>query len=252
MNYPGRIVKIAEKDGAVVQAIAEKLKARGIVVNSMPGVFDAGFASAVRLFQSLNRDVTGKPLVVDGEVGPMTWGSLFGAASVPIVEAAGSGLALKALAVAQREIGNLEEPLGSNAGPHVEKYLDSTGLPGGYFWCMAFVHWCFKDAAVQLGVPNRFPKTAGVLDAWNKSSTMRVTKAAALANLSLVGPGSVFILDYGTGYGHTGFVVHNDSGSLVTVEGNTDPAGSGNGIGVFELNRRNVANSRMKGFINVP
>lgn len=252
MNYPGRIVKVAEKDGAVVQAIAERLKARGIAVNSMPGVFDAGFASAVRLFQSLNLDLTGKPLIVDGEVGPMTWGSLFSAASVPVVEAAGSGLALEALAVATGEIGKLEMPLGSNAGPHVEKYLASTGLPGGYFWCMAFVHWCFKDAAELLGVPNRFPKTAGVLDAWNKSSTMRVTKAAALANLSLVGPGSVFILDYGTGYGHTGFVVRNDSGSLVTVEGNTDPAGSGNGIGVFELNRRNIANSRMKGFINVP
>jgi hypothetical protein len=252
MSYPGRIVKVAEKDGAVVRAIADRLIARGIAISSVPGVFDAGFASAVRLFQTLNLDLTGKPLVVDGEVGPMTWGALFGPASVPVAATAGSALARKALAIAEGEKGNLEIPLGSNAGIHVEKYLASTDLPGGYFWCMAFVHWCFKAAADQLGVPNSFPKTAGVLDAWNKSSSMRVRKTAALADLSLVGPGSVFILDYGTGYGHTGFVVSNLGGSLVTVEGNTDPAGSGNGIGVFELNKRNVANSLMKGFINVP
>lgn len=252
MNYPGHIIKIGEKDAGIVRAIAARLKAHGIAVYSMPSVFDAGFASAVKLFQSLNHDVAGNPLTADGEVGPMTWSSLFGATTMPMSETVSSDLALKALAIARGEIGKMEVPLGSNRGPDVEKYLASAGLPGGYFWCMAFVHWCFMTSAQKLDVSNPFPKTAGVNDAWTKSTTMRVTKAAALANLSLIGPGSVFILDYGTGYGHTGFVVSNTGGSLVTIEGNTNPAGSGNGIGVFELTRRNVANPRMKGFINVP
>ena len=35
-----------------------------------------------------------------------------------------------------------EVPLGSNAGPRVEKYLKSVCLPAGNPWCAAFVNWC--------------------------------------------------------------------------------------------------------------
>jgi hypothetical protein len=252
MKFPNRIIKIGEKDTAIVIAIAGALASRGIAVTSLPGVFDSALASAVKLFQSLNRDIHGHVLAIDGEVGPMTWGALFGAASLMTAGTAASPLALEALRVAQGEIGKMEIPIGSNRGPDVEKYLKSTGLPGGHFWCMAFVFWCFKTAAGNLGVANPFPKTAGVLDAWNKSQGMRITKAAAVANLSRVGPGAVFIMDFGNGSGHTGFVESNSAGDLTTVEGNTDPGGSNNGIGVFRLNRRKVSTNLMKGFILVP
>lgn len=249
MNFPGRVIKVGEKDDTIVLAIGNQLTKRGIALPPMPGIYDSAFASAVRLFQSLNVDVSGKPLHVDGEVGPMTWGSLFGAASVASSVGSTSSLAAKALAVAVGEIGKMEMPIGSNGGADVDKYLDSTGLGTGYFWCMAFVHWCFMEAANQLGTANPFPKTAGVLDAWNKSSGKRISKSTALGNLSLVKPGAVFILDYGTGLGHTGFVSENVGGALTTVEGNTNPSGGSNGIGVFQLKKRNVSNSMMKGFI---
>jgi hypothetical protein len=252
MTYPGRIIKMGEANAAIVTAIAQRLGARGIAVTSPPGVFDGALRSSVRLFQSLNRDVAGKPLAVDGEVGPMTWGALFGAASVAAQPAGSGQLALRALAVAVEEIGTMEQPVGSNSGPRVNQYLASTGTPSGNFWCMAFVHFCFRTAAQAMGVANPFPRTAGVLAAWNAAPSMRITKAAALANLSRVGPGAVFILDYGNGHGHTGIVESNTGGALVTIEGNTNPAGSGNGIGVFRLSRRNVANGLMKGFILVP
>lgn len=251
MDFPGRIIRIGEKDKAVVRAIAKRLKKRGVAVSSPEGVFDAAFRSAVRLYQSQHFDVERRPLTVDGEVGPMTWGALFGVGSLPAA-GAGGGLALAALAKAVSQIGVMEDPVGSNMGREVEEYLKSTGLPGGHFWCMAFVHWCFQEAAKERGVPNPFPRTAGVLRAWNDSAGMRISKATALANPARVTPGAVFIIDFGTGMGHTGFVRANNGGVLTTVEGNTNPTGSSNGIGVFELKRRNIANGQMKGFILVP
>jgi NAD(P)-dependent dehydrogenase (short-subunit alcohol dehydrogenase family) len=38
--------------------------------------------------------------------------------------------------------------------------------------------------------------------------------------------------------------------ALKTVEGNTNPTGSSNGLGVFELNRRKVMDPTLKGFLD--
>jgi hypothetical protein len=249
MQYPNRVVKIGERDAVIVKAVADALAARGVSVHSPPGAFDASLASSVQLFQSLHRDLHGKPLVIDGKIGPLTWGALFGAGTLAAPPAASGALAARALEIAIGEIGTMEDPVGSNSGTRVEAYLRSTGLPGGHFWCMAFVHWCFAEAARTLGVPNRFPRTPGVLDAWNKSAGSRIDKATALTDLSWVGPGAVFIMDYGNSLGHTGIVRHNDGGLLTTIEGNADPEGGRNGIGVFELRRRSISAVKMKGFI---
>jgi hypothetical protein len=200
-------------------------------------------------FQAQHVDTLGRPLKIDGEIGPISWGSLFSVSES--ISPAGT-LAQGALAKAISQIGVREVPIGSNRGPDVEKYLASTDLNGGFFWCMAFVHWCFMKAADDLGVANKFPKTAGVLKAWNDSSAFRITKSKAVANPDLIVPGSVFILDYGNGMGHTGIVKSSVNGALRTIEGNTNTDGSSNGIGVFELNHRSVMNARLKGFIIVP
>lgn len=246
--YPGRIIKINETDGAIVRTIAAGLQARGYASSSPDGVYDQAFKSLVRLYQSQHSDNLGRPLGVDGKVGSLTWGSLFGATPV---DAAGTGEAAAALAVAITQIGEMESPVGSNRGPMVDLYQREAGIPPGNFWCMAFVYWCFHKAG---NGTTEFPKTAGCLDAWNKVKAKYpnriLTRAAALANPSLVKPGMVFILDHGGGLGHTGFVSKSVSGALTTVEGNTNPTGSANGIGVFELNRRKIINTSLKGFLD--
>lgn len=83
---------------------------------------------------------------------------------------------------------------------------------------MAFVYWCFKKTADDQGVNNPFPRTGGVLDAWNRAGAFRITKRRAIERPSLVVPGSVFILDYGNNHGHTGFVKASVGGALRTVE----------------------------------
>jgi hypothetical protein len=255
MDYPGHVIKMGETDSALVDAVAKGLKKLGYPPPQgdfalQPGKFDAPFKSLVKLFQSQHVDALGRPLKADGEIGPITWGAIFNVREVGSPTPTGKKLRDKALAVALTQDGVREKPLGSNKGKEVEAYLKSTGLGGGYFWCMAFVYWCFREAAA--GGDNRFPKTASCIDAWNKAKDFRITKAQAKQKPSLVVPGSVFILDYGGGAGHTGFVLSSANGALRTIEGNTNNDGSNNGIGVFQLNRRNIMDSNLKGFIIVP
>lgn len=245
--YPGRVIRKGEADQAIVALIVNQLAARGY--RGAAAGYDSQLAALVKLFQAQNVDAAGRPLLVDGEVGPMTWGALFGASPVASVPTGEGG---RAMAVAISQLGVMEEPLGSNKGPEVDEYLKSTGVPPGNYWCMAFVYWCFREAAN--GGATAFPKTAGCLDAWNKVKAkvpQRLLHARdARANPDLVRPGLVFILDYGNGYGHTGFVKQSIGGALRTVEGNTDGTGSGNGLGVFELNRRKTVDQALKGFID--
>lgn len=251
MKYPGRIIKLNERDSAIVRAIADRLRERGYDVASSTGVFDRTMKSVVKLFQTQNRDLDNRPLSVDGEIGPMSWSALFG---TPVAGSTGPGseVAERALQVALGEVDTMEVPPGSNRGPRVDQYLQSTGTALGSFWCMAFVHFCFMTASRELGVPNRFPRTAGCIDAWNRASGFRITQRKALEQPGLVVPGSVFILDYGNGKGHTGIVRASDGGALTTIEGNSNPDGGRNGIGVFQLRRRNIANGGLRGFIIVP
>ena len=249
MDYPGHVVRIGETDSVVVKSIAARLTALGYATTSPAGLFDAGFKQIVKVFQAQHVDSQGMPLLADGEIGPLTWGSLFG--STP-VQTEGHLLAQRALQFAVSQIGVREEPVGSNQGPMVNEYLKSTGTPPGSFWCMAFVHWCFMKAATELGVPNSFPRTAGCLDAWSRAQAFRITASQAKANPALVVPGSVFIFDFGGSLGHTGIVEAATGGTLQTIEGNSNTDGSSNGIGVFRLNSRSVMSKSLKGFLLVP
>lgn len=252
MAYPGRLIKIGDTDRPVLAAISAALSARGYSAPAAPAVFNRSLASAVKLFQSQNVDSEGRPLQIDGKVGPLTWDALFGAPAT-VMPAGGGGIAVAALNEAIGEIGVKEVPPGSNGGPRVDQYLASVGLGTGYFWCMAFVYHCYRDASTNTGLANPFPKTAGCLAAWNKVKASRpanlVTRAQAVANPALVKPGMVFIHDYGGGRGHTGFVEALSGAALRTVEGNADPLGGRNGLEVLRVNRRSVMDRSLKGFI---
>lgn len=149
----------------------------------------------------------------------------------------------KALQIALSYEGKEEVPRNSNAGPFVEACLKLVGLGKGFSWCQAFVYRCFNEAGT-----NPVPKTAGVLDCWHKANPVQkyIKQIATAANIT---PGSQFIYDHGKGMGHTGIVVemHAD-GSFTTIEGNTDPAGSSNGYGVFKRTRH-TSDKELVGFI---
>ena len=196
-------------------------------------------------------DARGQPLTADGRVGPMTWAALFGAATVPPVTDPATPLAAAVLAVAGKEVGVMEDPLGSNAGPRVNQYLESVGDQGGLPWCAAFVYWCFQEAAAQLQIPNPATRTAGAIDVWDeagKRGIRRVSAADAAECHGLVQPGMVFVIATGGGHGHVGLVEKIDGVVLTTIEGNTNNGGSREGIGVFRRTSRRIA-SINRGFV---
>jgi hypothetical protein len=132
----------------------------------------------------------------------------------------------------------MEQPPGSNRGPEVNKYLDSVGKEPGLFWCAAYVYFCFNEAASKLGRANPVVKTAGCLDHWNRTKAKKILSADAVNKPSLVKPGAIFIINNGGGHGHTGLIEKVDGGFIHTIEGNSKPSGSSNGIGVFQLQRK--------------
>ena len=153
-----------------------------------------------------------------------------------------SSLNSLSLKIAQSQNGVQEVPRNSNAGPAVESYLKSVGLGKGYAWCMAFVYWSVKEAAKKLNTTSPLVKTAGVLRQWNEvSPKLKVTKNPKA--------GDIFIMDYGKGLGHTGFVVEvRADGSLRTIEGNTNDEGSREGYEVCYRTRRQ---NQIKGYIRI-
>lgn len=153
-------------------------------------------------------------------------------------------LAERALQIALKNEGVSEKPKGSNGGPEVNIYLRSVGLGSGFAWCMAFVYWCVKNAAEELQVPHPLVKTGGVMLQWNN------TKCRKLTNRDKgIKPGDIFIMEFGHGTGHTGFVEKVVGGLVYTIEGNTNDDGSREG---YEVARRQRALSSFKGFIQLP
>lgn len=76
---------------------------------------------------------------------------------------------------------------------------------------------------------------------WNGApakGAKRISASDAKNNPALLKPGMVFIMDFGGGKGHTGFIVAVRGGLVDTVEGNTDASKTREGGGVYKLTRK--------------
>src|SRR5262245_46829626 len=87
--FPGRVIREGRDNStAPVLAIQRRLNELGCGPVDENGKYDGQTPIAVKLFQSRFTDADGLPLEIDGMVGPLTWGALFGAQSVPITHEA--------------------------------------------------------------------------------------------------------------------------------------------------------------------
>lgn len=129
---------------------------------------------------------------------------------------------------ASSQINVQEYPRHDNKGLGIKKYLNSVGLNEGYAWCMAFIYWCVDEVAKEHRVPNPLKKTGGVLNQWNSKANLRVLNPQ---------PGDIFIMDYGRGLGHAGFVTAVKDGMIETIEGNTNDEASRDGYIVARKTR---------------
>jgi hypothetical protein len=224
MEYPGRVLRQGDM-GPAVEAVQRRLGVQPTAI------FGPTTREAIRQFQATHRDAHGRLLAVDGGVGPFTWAALFAESRTGQDAEPATPLGGLALQVALSQVGVREQPPGSNRGPAVDQYNRAAGCPVGSYWCMAFVWWCHRDAAARLGVPNPLPRTGrcSTLYRWAKREGHMARHPR---------PGDIFLVRGGrTGHCHTGLVVAVPGERVQTVEGNTDPGGSANGIGVFQRSR---------------
>lgn len=127
----------------------------------------------------------------------------------------------KLVALALAEVG-VRESSGNNDGTAVEAYLSAVKLKKGQPWFAAFVSWIFDRA----GYPA--PRTG-----WSPAMfNSRVNTREAL-------PGNVFGIWFQSlgRIAHVGMVEKLEGDWLLTIEGNTNIAGSREGDGVYRKRR---------------
>ena len=210
--------------GTRVRELTRLLVSRGFLAAEKTH-FDTPVKRAVEGFQARHIGPNGRPLVVDGVVGPLTWwalrhpsntGLLNPPDAAPSIPRGGSSVGRAALriALAEMEAGSREIG-GNNRGQFVAKYLNGIIDPPAN-WCAAFVSWCF-DQTPQ-GIP--FEYSLGARDI---RTQFRRRGWAFDARDETPQPGDIVAWWRGqpdSWMGHIGFVLRVQDGILYTVEGN--------------------------------
>ena len=137
------------------------------------------------------------------------------------------------LATCRAQIGVREK--GFNAGIQVEKYLRYAGLAAGQPWCAAFVCWALGEA----GIANPRSGWSPALFPASKIIWQRGGQAAQSAGKVQPGPADVFGIYFPEKgrIAHVGFIESRQGDWLLTIEGNTNEAGSREGDGVYRKRR---------------
>lgn len=144
------------------------------------------------------------------------------------------------ISTARAEIG-VEEVAGTNSGKRVNEYKGTTWLPASesWPWCAAFVCWVVLQAMTFNKVKEtpgfKRPRTAGAWDFENWSRKQDGTTNTKKPHDGDIKAGDIVIFTFS----HIGIAIEDaKDGSVVTVEGNTDQAGSREGGGVFRKTRK--------------
>lgn len=129
----------------------------------------------------------------------------------------------------------------SNSGPWVRAYMDGhDGSP--WFWCMGFVQTIIDQASSSLGknfkalMPLTYSCDTVGTTALQKGLLTRYQKVRQ--NPSTIKPGDIFLIQKSLNdWVHTGIIIDVKGDVIETIEGNTNQAGSRNGIAVMKRNR---------------
>jgi hypothetical protein len=143
----------------------------------------------------------------------------------PVAGASGTGASIVAAAAA--EVGQAEQPPGSNESPRIAQYRSATaGAPGPGPWCAYFASWACNQAGVPVGNNGEGFGSVDALYAWAQSAG----RAEPASGGYTPRPGDLIVWDE-----HIGIVENVlPNGTIQTIEGNssdrvsrrTHPAGS--------------------------
>jgi hypothetical protein len=126
--------------------------------------------------------------------------------------ATGGGAGATMVAAAQAEVGQAEQPPGSNDSPRIGEYRSATAGSGVGPWCAYFTSWLAKGAGVPLGEQGQgFGAVAAVWD-WAQRTGKTVPAGQPPQ------PGDLIVWDGR----HIGIVESVDPGGQIhTIEGNS-------------------------------
>lgn len=122
----------------------------------------------------------------------------------------------------------VREATGKNDGKQVESYLKSVKSVKGNPWCAAFVAWCFDQCGVKT-----------VRSAWSPSwfPSNRVIWKQGVGTVPHAGNVFGIWFNNRNRIAHVGFIDEWHGKYAITVEGNTNDAGSREGDGVYRKRR---------------
>lgn len=140
--------------------------------------------------------------------------------------------------IANKYIGITEQPVGSNRGPLIDRWNSNAHAPLGSFWCASFVSAIAMEWEDKSGYDWPLCISADC-DVW-------LANAKKHQCLSTKGkPGDIVLLVSGNDAYHIGIITgYSETGSLISVEGNSNNDGSRNGYMVAK--RNNVYAGRNK------
>jgi hypothetical protein len=124
----------------------------------------------------------------------------------------GTNAGRAALASAEAEVGQAEQPPGSNDSPRIAQYRQATAGSGVGPWCAYFVSWAARQAGTPLGDQGQGFGRVDDVWAWAERSGRATPAANAQPQ-----PGDLIVWDE-----HIGIVESvGADGSINTVEGNS-------------------------------
>jgi hypothetical protein len=132
-----------------------------------------------------------------------------GAAFLPTTSPTGGGGPAAMLQVAAGEVGQAEQPPGSNDSPRIAEYRSATAGAGVGPWCGYFASWAARQAGIPLGEQGQGFGSVGAVWDW----AQRTGRTSAQAQ-----PGDLIVW----GSRHVGLVESVDpDGTIHTIEGNS-------------------------------
>jgi hypothetical protein len=117
------------------------------------------------------------------------------------------------LNAARNEIGQAEQPPGSNDSPRIAQYRQATAGSGVGPWCAYFVSWAAREAGAPVGPQGGGFGSVDALYAWAQGAGKAIPNGAGVTPQ----PGDVIVWDE-----HIGLVESvGADGTIHTIEGNS-------------------------------
>ena len=131
----------------------------------------------------------------------------------PVPDTTGSA-GQRALAIAEGQLGQAEQPPGSNDGPAIAAYRSATaGAAAGEPWCAYFASWVARQAGVPLGDQGQGFGYVGDIWNWAQQTGRAIPNGPGVTPA----PGDLIVF----GDHHVGIVENVlPNGSIQTIEGN--------------------------------